>query len=129
MLTNTDIPLIAPMRAECSPVRYDRETRTFCSALRLINVDREPLIGRLQVIIAGLPAGVSLADATGSYWGNPSLWVELDEILLPGASITLPILFRRKGFWSFLPFRYDVLICLESRQWECPSDCLALAIA
>jgi len=52
------------------------------------------LYGPIQVVLTQLTAGVSLANASGSYLGNPYVTVGGPITLAPGGSVSVPVQFN-----------------------------------
>jgi hypothetical protein len=53
--------------------------------------------GPIQVVLTGLPAGVTLANPTGMYLGNPYITVPGVTTLVPGAAASVPVQFNNPG--------------------------------
>jgi hypothetical protein len=52
------------------------------------------LYGPIQVVLTQLPAGISLANPSGSYLGNPYITVAGPITLAPGGSVSVPVQFN-----------------------------------
>jgi hypothetical protein len=53
--------------------------------------------GPIQVVLTQLPPGVTLANPTGTYLGNPYITVPGVTTLVPGASASAPVQFNNPG--------------------------------
>ena len=87
---------------------YNRATQLFGGTITITNTGTTDLIGTLEFEVTGLPAGVTLANATGiAPDGNPYITINLaNGVLAPGQSITFTVLFSDPtkvsfvyGFW------------------------------
>ena len=63
---------------------YSRVTQTFNGTITLTNISNAAISGPLEVVLTGLPAGVTQVNATGTFAGNPYITVPL-----PGGSLSL----------------------------------------
>lgn len=70
----------------------NRSTQRFNGTVTLTNQGGVALSGPLQLQLDGLPAGVSLANASGSHDGSPYITATTGN-LAAGASITVPVSF------------------------------------
>jgi hypothetical protein len=62
------------------------------------NAGRQPLGGPLALLVGGLPTGVTLTNATGTYEGGPYRDVlAADQPLAPGKSVTVTLDFSMSG--------------------------------
>jgi hypothetical protein len=84
------------VKATGSGLVYNRATGLFGGTLTLTNPGSTALTGPLVVELTGLPAGVTLANASGyTADGTPYLLVNLpNNTLAPGSSITFGVQFR-----------------------------------
>jgi hypothetical protein len=91
------------LSATASGLVYSRATGLFSGTLTLTNTGSTALTGQLKVLLTGLPAGVTLANASGSAAdGTPYILVSLpNNTLAPGASITFGVQFRNPNRLSF----------------------------
>jgi glycosidase len=73
-----------------------RSTKYTSGTLTVRNTSENniPLYGPIQVVLTQLPAGVSLANASGSYLGNPYVTVAGPITLAPGGSVSVPVQFN-----------------------------------
>jgi hypothetical protein len=83
---------------------YNRGTQLFGGTITITNTGTTDLIGILEFEVAGLPAGVTLANATGiAPDGNPYISINLGTgALVPGQSITFTVLFSDPTKVSFV---------------------------
>jgi len=72
---------------------YSRVTQTFNGTVILKNISASPMTGAFEVVFNGVPAGVTLVNATGSLAGSPYITVASTTIA-PGASITVAVQFK-----------------------------------
>jgi hypothetical protein len=96
---------------------YNRSTQLFGGTITITNTGTTNLIGILEFEVTGLPAGVTLANATGiAPDGNPYITVNLPNgVLTPGQSITFTVLFSDPTKVSFV---YGFLIFdVNSNYW------------
>ena len=69
---------------------YNRVTQLFSGTITLTNTGATTLNAPLQLQLSGLPAGVTLQNASGTHAGSP--YISLGGAnLAPGASITVPL--------------------------------------
>ena len=53
--------------------------------------------GPIQVVLTQLPRGVTLANPTGTYLGNPYITIPGVTTLVPGAAASVPVQFNNPG--------------------------------
>ena len=87
---------------------YNRATQLFGGTMTVTNTGTTNLIGTLEFELTGLPAGVTLANASGiAPDGNPYISINLPNgVLVPGQSITFTVLFKNP---KLLGFTYGIL--------------------
>ena len=86
----------------------NRSTQLFGGTITLTNTGSTALTGTLEVLLTGLPSGVTLANASGTVNGNPYILVNLTNgVLASGQSINFTVLFANPHRLSFL---YEVSI-------------------
>ncbi|WP_165794680.1 CehA/McbA family metallohydrolase [Kinneretia aquatilis] len=86
----------ASVRQTVSGLVYNRVTQLYSGSISLANISGAPLAGPLQLKIQGLPAGVTLVNASGSHNGLP--YITLNAASLPaGASVSVPLSIRNPG--------------------------------
>ncbi|MDB5934811.1 MAG: WD40-like Beta Propeller Repeat [Massilia sp.] len=74
-----------------SGMSFNRSTQQFNGTFTITNAGTAALAGPLQVRFNALPAGVVLANASGSYQGSP--YITVGAGLAPGASASFPVVF------------------------------------
>lgn len=90
------VDVSASVRAVGSGLVYNRATGKYGSTFTVTNTGAAALNGPLQVEFDGLPAGVTLVNATGSHNGAP--YITLDAAsLAAGASLSFPLSFSKTG--------------------------------
>jgi hypothetical protein len=72
---------------------YSRASLTFNGTLTIKNTGVKPVVGPIEVVVVGLPSGVTMADASGFYNGSPYVIVQGLSSLAPGASASVPVQF------------------------------------
>jgi hypothetical protein len=87
------INVSALVRAQSSGLALNRSTQTFNGTITLTNTGPTAIAGPLQVVLAGLPAGVTLVNASGSHKGLPYVTAPSASPLAPGASLVVQISF------------------------------------
>ncbi len=82
---------------------YNRATQLFGGTVSITNTGTITLIGTLEFEVTGLPAGINLANASGTASdGNPYISLNLASGgLAPGQSITFTVLFKNPKLLSF----------------------------
>lgn len=82
---------------------YSRATQLFGGTITLTNTTTAAITGILEVVLTGLPAGVTLANASGTDGnGNPYILVNLTNgALAAGQSISFTVLFSNPKKMSF----------------------------
>jgi predicted extracellular nuclease len=76
-----------------SGLTFNRSTQTFNGTLTISNIGNAELKGAFQLVLKGLPAGVSLLNAKGDHDGSPYITLSATN-LAPGQSISVPLVFR-----------------------------------
>ena len=101
------------VRVSKSGLVYNRATQLFGGTVTITNTGTTNLIGALEFEVTGLPAGVTLANASGiAPDGNPYISINLaNGVLAPGQSITFTVLFKNP---KLLSFAYGILIFDEN---------------
>jgi hypothetical protein len=108
--TVSPVNVTSQVSAEVSGLVYSRATQTFGGTITITNLGTTNLFGTLDFEVTGLPAGVTLANASGiAPDGNPYIAINLaGGILAPGGSITFTVLFsdptRVSIIYGFLVF-------------------------
>jgi len=83
---------------------YNRATQLFGGTITLTNAGTTTLFGTLEFEVTGLPAGVTLANASGTAAdGNPFIAVNLaNGLLAPGQSFVFAVQFKNPKLLSFV---------------------------
>ncbi|HJU99836.1 MAG TPA: ExeM/NucH family extracellular endonuclease [Burkholderiaceae bacterium] len=90
------VDVSASVRAVGSGLVYNRATGKYGSSFTVTNIGAAALAGPLQVQFDGLPAGVTLLNASGYHDGAP--YITLDAAALAvGASVSFPLSFSKTG--------------------------------
>ncbi|MFM9437712.1 uncharacterized protein ACFDR9_004802 [Janthinobacterium sp. CG_23.3] len=79
-----------------SGLSYHRGTQTYSGTVSFSNKSGVGVAGPFQLLFAGLPAGVTLANASGSHAGAPYMTLEA-AALAPGASASVGVSFINPG--------------------------------
>lgn len=100
------VPALAslpPLKAAASGLIYNRATQLFGGTITLTNTGKVALDGLIEVVLTGLPSGVTLANASGyTPDGNPYLLVDLrNSPLAAGRSLNITVLFANPKKSSF----------------------------
>ena len=74
-LTPTFVDVSSSVKVQASGIVLNRATNKFSSTVSLTNTSAAALAGPLQYLVQNLPAGVTLANASGSKDGVPYLTV------------------------------------------------------
>jgi uncharacterized protein len=81
------------VRIAISGLLLNRATQLYNGTVTLTNTSASAIGGPIQLFFNGLPAGVTLANATGSQ-GGVLPYITSAGALAPGASITIPVQFQ-----------------------------------
>jgi pectate lyase len=73
-----------------SGLSWNRVTNKYSGSITLNNTSGAAVNGPIQLVLAGLPAGVTLDNASGMRNGSPYVTVAAASIA-PGASVTVPL--------------------------------------
>jgi predicted extracellular nuclease len=95
-LQGAPVDVTASVRSAPSGLVLARATGRWNGTLTLTNSGATALTGPLQIALKGLPAGVTLANASGSQAGAPYITAAVST-LAPGASISVPVSFTKTG--------------------------------
>jgi len=79
-----------------SGLTYNRSNRTYYGTI-ITNNGADTLSNLLPVALTGLPAGVALVNAAGTFNGTPYVNTGTVSSLPPGASTTIPVQFQFAG--------------------------------
>ncbi len=91
---NTDVT--ASVKAVASGLVFARASNQWTGTLTIINTSGAALSGPLQLSLGGLPAGVTLVNASGNRSGVPYITANTSS-LAAGASLTVPVTFSKTG--------------------------------
>ncbi|MEO8130909.1 MAG: nuclease, partial [Bryobacteraceae bacterium] len=78
-----------------SGLAYTLRRELYVGIITVTNTGSQTIASPLQVVLHGLPAGVTLVNATGSFGGNP--YVTANTSLTPGQSVSLLVRYRNPG--------------------------------
>ncbi len=112
VLTVLSEDVTSQVKVSKSGLVYNRATQLFGGTVTITNMGSTALIDTLQFEVTGLPAGVTLANASGTAPdGNPYIAISLGtSTLAPGQSITFNVLFKNP---KLLSFTYGLLVTDE----------------
>lgn len=82
----------ASVQVNASGLGFNRVTQLFTGSVTLVNRSDAALAGPLSLQFDGLPAGVTVVNATGTHDGAP--YIRIAGGLAPGASVTVPLTLR-----------------------------------
>lgn len=82
----------ASVRVNATGLLFNRATGLFTGTVTLVNRSAAALAGPLSLQLDGLPAGVTVVNATGMHDGAP--FIRIEGGLAAGASVTLPLTLR-----------------------------------
>jgi len=104
-------PVVPPTQVSttASGLAYSRVSQTFNGTVSLTNISTTAISGPLQVLFTGMPANVSLVNATATLAGTPYLTVLTTASLASGQSITVAVQFSNplKAAVRFTPAIYS----------------------
>ncbi|KQQ46332.1 endonuclease/exonuclease/phosphatase [Duganella sp. Leaf126] len=90
----------ASVRTANSGLVFSRASNKWSGTVSITNTAATALTGPLQIALKGLPAGVTLSNASGTQAGaagsTPYITAPVDT-LAPGATVTVPVSFTRTG--------------------------------
>lgn len=86
-------PVVRPglVATTASGLAYSRVSQTFTGTVTLKNISGSPISGPLQILFFGMPANVTLVNATANLSGTPYLTVPATASLAPGQSVTVSV--------------------------------------
>lgn len=89
-------PVVLPnlVATTASGLAYSRVSQTFNGTVTVENISGSAISGPLQMVFFGMPANVTLVDATGDLSGTPYLTVPALASLAPGQSATVSVQFK-----------------------------------
>ncbi|QBE62508.1 ExeM/NucH family extracellular endonuclease [Pseudoduganella lutea] len=82
----------ASVQVNATGLGFNRVTQLFTGSVTLVNRSSAALAGPLSLRFDGLPAGITVVNATGMHDGAP--YIRVAGGLAPGASVTLPLTLR-----------------------------------
>lgn len=74
-----------------SSLTYHPVTKSYTGQIRVTNTGSTTLKLPLKIILENLPAGITLANASGSYYGQP--YVKVNDSIAPGSSVFVQVRF------------------------------------
>jgi hypothetical protein len=77
-----------------SGLAYSRVTQTFNGTVTLTNISSSAISGPFQIVFFGMPANVTLVNATSNLSGTSYLTVPAVATLTPGQSVTVSVQFK-----------------------------------
>jgi len=89
-------PVVPPnqVATTASGLAYSRVSQTFNGTVTVKNISGSAISGPLQIVFFGMPANVTLVNATGNLSGTPYLTVPAVTSLAPGQSVTVSVQFK-----------------------------------
>jgi hypothetical protein len=89
-------PVVPPTQVAttASGLTYSRVSQTFNGTVTVRNIGSSAISGPLQILFTGLPANVTLVNASGSLSGSPFLTVSALASLAPGQSVSVGVQFK-----------------------------------
>jgi hypothetical protein len=88
-------PVVPPGQIStiASGLAYSRVSKTFTGTVTITNISGAPISGPLQIVFFGLPATVTLVNATNNLSGTPYVTVPAPAGITPGQSMTVAVQF------------------------------------
>ena len=77
-----------------SGLAYSRVSQTFSGTVTIKNIGTTAIGGPLQVLFVGMPASVTLVNATGNVSTTPYMTIPAASGLAPGQSVTVGVQFK-----------------------------------
>jgi hypothetical protein len=84
---------VAQIATVASGLAYSRVSKTFNGTVTITNTSSSSVSGPLQVVFFGLPATVTLVNATNNLSGTPYVTVPAPAGIAPGQSVTFAVQF------------------------------------
>jgi len=91
-LVPTFVDVTASIQIKGSGLMFNRATNKYTGTIWLTNTSAAPLTGPLHYMVKNLPAGVTLANASGNKDGVP--YISVPNNLAPGAQATFQLQFN-----------------------------------
>lgn len=90
-----------------SGLTYNAGSKLYTAQITVKNTGTVPLQAPLKVVIEGLPASVTVVNASGAYYGKP--YLKLTGALAPGSSTTVQVQFKNSAATaiSYAPVAYS----------------------
>ena len=87
---------------------YSRVSKTFSGTITVTNTGSTTLSGPFQLVLTGLPSGVTLNNATGTFNGSPFITLA-PSTLAPGQSVVISVQFTDPSMTkiTFTPVLYS----------------------
>jgi len=103
LIINPNNDVTNQLQVSASGLVYNRGTQFFGGTITLTNTGTTAIASTLEVVLTGLPSGVTLANASGTTAdGNPYILVALpSDTLAPGQSINFTVMFSNPKKMSF----------------------------
>ncbi len=86
---------------------YNRSSQLFHGSVTLTNVSGQPVPGPIRLLLAGLPAGIVLANASGTFQGAPYLNHAASLAASASATFMLSIRNPAKAAMQYTPLAYS----------------------
>jgi uncharacterized repeat protein (TIGR02543 family) len=101
--------LFSSVQVTATAFVYNRSTKTFNSTYTIMNTSGQTLAVPLQLVLTALPAGVTVANPSGTYGGNSFVTGPGSAALSPGASVSVSVQFSdpSNGTISATPLVYS----------------------
>jgi hypothetical protein len=96
-INGVQLPTAVPssqINTTASGLAYSRITQTFNGTVTVKNIGRSAISGPLQIVLFGMPVGITLANATGNLSGTPYLTVPNVTTFAPGQAATVSVQFK-----------------------------------
>ena len=87
------VSIVRNLKLTTSGFLFSHVTGTFNGTILISNVGNRPTPDSLQLVLAGLPAGVTLENSTGTFDGNPFITIPGVTTLAPGQSVSVEVKF------------------------------------
>ena len=100
------VNVTAQVSTSISGLTYNRASQTFSGTIKVTNTGVAAISGPIQVELGGLPAGVTLVNASGSHAGAPYVTTAVAS-LAAGQTLSVPVRFSNP---SRVSLNYSVTI-------------------
>lgn len=94
VLTPISATLVTNVAITSTGLVFSRVTQTFNATFTIINKGTQTITGPIQLVLTNLPAGVTVANATGTTNGNPFITIPNVAALGPGKSASVSVHFQ-----------------------------------